>query len=91
MIIPPLVQPGPKNLPDRVQRFEHSEVFNVDITEELLKFIDTGTLSVEVWGQRRYGFMEKQNMASPGDDADVRKPKSLPEQCVRSRHLPPPP
>ena len=80
MIIPPLVQPGPEKLPDRVQRFEHSEVFNADITEELLEFIDTGTLSVEVWGHRRSGFMEMQNMASPGDDADVKRPKSLPEQ-----------
>ena len=81
MIIPPLVQPGPEKLPDRVQRFEHSQVFNVDVTEELLEFIDNGTLSVEVWGHRRSGFMEMQNVTSTtGDDADVKRPKTLPER-----------
>lgn len=80
MIIPPLVQPGPEKLPDRVQRFEHSETFNVDVTEELLEFIDNGALSVEVWGHRRSGFMEMQNMVAAGDDSDVKRTKSLPEQ-----------
>lgn len=83
MIIPPLVQPGPEKLPDRVQRFEHHHVFNVDVTEELLEFIDNGTLSVEVWGHRRSGFMEMQNnlpSSSSADDSDVKRPKTLPER-----------
>ena len=80
IIIPPLVQPGPEKLLDRVQRFDHSEVFNVDVTEELLEFIDNGALSVEVWGHRRSGFMEAQNAVTAGDDSEVKRNKSLPEQ-----------
>lgn len=80
IIIPPLVQPGPEQLPDRVQKFDHSEVFHVDVTEELLEFIDNGALSVEVWGHRRSGFMEMQNPVAAGDDSDVKRTKSLPEQ-----------
>ena len=80
IIIPPLVQPGPEQLPDRVQKFDHSEVFDVDVTEELLEFIDNGALSVEVWGHRRSGFMEMQNPATGADDSDVKRTKSLPEQ-----------
>ena len=83
MIIPPLVQPGPGKLPDRVRRFEHSQVFNTEVTEELLEFIDNGTLSVEVWGYRRSGFMEMQNPSSTSDDADIRRHKSLPERLVQ--------
>ena len=84
MIIPPMVQPGPKKLPGRVQRFEHSQVFNVDVTEELLEFIDNGTLSVEVWGHRRTGFMEMQNNPpSSDDDTCIKKLKTLPERLVR--------
>ena len=59
MIIPPLVQSqGPEKLPDCLQRFGHSKTFNVDVTEELLEFIDNGTISVEVWGHRSGGFIE---------------------------------
>lgn len=77
MIIPPLVQPGPEKLKDRIQRFEHSKTFIIDVTEEFLRFIDSGTLAVEVWGHRRSRFMEMQNMASPSYDPDT---KSLPQQ-----------
>ena len=80
IIIPPRVQPGPEKLPDHVQRFDHSEVFMVDVTEELLEFIDNGSLSVEVWGHRRSHFKEMQNTVTAGDDSDVKKAKSLPEQ-----------
>ena len=80
MIIPPLVQPGPEKLPDRVQRFEHCKTFEIDVSEELLEFIDNGTLAVEVWGHRRSGFMEMQSIASPGDESDTKRPKTLPEQ-----------
>lgn len=80
MIIPPLVQPGPEKLTDRVQRFEHSKTFIIDVSEELLEFIESGTLAVEVWGHRRSGFMEMQSLASPSDDPDTKRPKSLPEQ-----------
>ena len=82
MIIPPLVQPqGPEKLPDRLQRFGHSKTFNVDVTEELLEFIDNGTLSVEIWGHRSGGFIEGiQNNTSSGDPGEVNKQKSPPEQ-----------
>ena len=87
MIIPPLVQPGPEKLPDRVQRFEHSQVFNTEVTEELLEFIDNGTLSVEVWGHRRSGFMEMQNPSSTSDDTDVKRPKTLPERYAHKHDI----
>lgn len=84
-IIPPLVQPGPEGkLPDRVQRFEHNHVFNVPVTDELLEFIDNGTLSVEVWGHRRSGFMEMQNaLPTSADDTEVKRPKTLPERYAK--------
>ena len=77
MIIPPLIQPGPEKLKDRIQRFEHSKTFIIDVTEELLEFIDSSTLAVEVWGHGRSTFMEMQSLASPNDDTKL---KSLPEQ-----------
>ena len=53
------------------------------MTEELLEFIDNGTLSVEVWGHRRSGFMEMQNNPpSSADDTDVKRPKNLPERYL---------
>ena len=58
LIIPPLINAsGVETRPhDGIHQFHHTEMFQVDVTEEFLDYISNGALAVEVWGHRRSGF-----------------------------------
>ena len=60
LIIPPLIPTGGLDVPTPVglHQFQHTEVFDVEVTEEFLDYIEEGALAIEVWGHRRSGFME---------------------------------
>ena len=48
------------------------------MNEELLEFIEDGTLAVEVWGHRRSGFLD---LNMPGsEEGEGKRPKSFPER-----------
>ena len=81
IIIPPLVQVGADKLPERLQRFEHTQTFSLEASEELVELVENGALAVEVWGHRRSGFVDL-SAASSSDDNDTRKTKSFPERSV---------
>ena len=50
---------GPESAPlDGIHRFNHTQNFNVEVTEEFLDAIEDGALAVEVWGHRRGVFMD---------------------------------
>jgi len=86
MIIPPLVQSITEKLPDGVQKFEHSQTFTVEVTEDFLEFLETGVLAVEVWGHRRSGF--EMNSLAGSEDPEGRRPKSFMERWrEHTRHL----
>lgn len=58
LIIPPLINASAVETrpPDGIHQFQHTEIFQVDVTEEFLDYISNGALAVEVWGHRRSGF-----------------------------------
>lgn len=62
LIIPPLIPAsgvGPDSAPlDGIHRFNHTQNFNVEVTDEFLDAIEDGALAVEVWGHRRGVFMD---------------------------------
>ena len=60
LIIPPLIPTGGLDVPTPVglHQFQHTEVFDVEVTEEFLDYIEEGALAIEVWGHRRSGFID---------------------------------
>ena len=60
LIIPPLIPTSgleSRSL-DGIHQFQHCQIFNVEVTEDFLDYIEDGALAVEVWGHRRSGFLD---------------------------------
>ena len=71
LIIPPLITTGSQDVPTPVgvHQFQHSQIFNVEVNDEFLDYLQEGALAVEVWGHRRSGFMDN----IPSESGNIRK------------------
>ncbi len=60
LIIPPLITAGSQDVPAPVgvHKFHHFQVFNVEVNDDFLEYLQEGALAVEVWGHRRSGFLD---------------------------------
>ena len=61
----------------------HPQVFTVEVTDELLSFIDNGALAVEVWGHRRSGFLDVPGgvgVITDSEGVEGKRQKSFPEK-----------
>ncbi len=56
------------------------QVFNVEVTEEFLDYLEEGALAVEVWGHRRSGFNELTAGPAAPEEANIHRHKSFPER-----------
>lgn len=75
LIIPPLIPPTGQepSTRDNIHRFNHSQIFGVEATEEFLEYVDEGALAVEVWGHRRSVL----DSAGGGLEDDTKQRRSL--------------
>ncbi|KAG8178989.1 hypothetical protein JTE90_012501 [Oedothorax gibbosus] len=79
VVVPPIVNPeypaSRKGKDCMTFKFEHTQDFIVNVSEEFIEYCSEGALSIEVWGHRSAGF----SSSKPGWDVDV--------QLMRSRSL----
>ena len=75
LIIPPLIPPSGQepSTRDNIHRFNHTQTFGVEVTEEFLEYVDEGALAVEVWGHRRSVL----DSAGGGLEDDTKQRRSL--------------